>query len=205
MSERPPSARTRTSRALSIVAAALLLSGAAAASTLTLGCGPSGAAPKTANVQAGDLPDGAEWNGVYFSPLYGYLHILQDGPNVSGKWMRPVKDRWGELHGKITGDLIRFEWTERVIGLVGPNATRSGRGYFKYARPAGDNVDDTIAGQIGVGPNEVGEPWDAVKQRNMMPDLASIGGTTSGDLGGGDWDSENKEPGKPEPPAPPPP
>ena len=33
------------------------------------------------------------------------------------------------------------------------------------------------------------------------PDLASIGGTGASDLGGGDWDSENKEQGTPEEPA----
>lgn len=168
------------------------------------GCGPGGSGAKTANVQPGDMPEGGDWNGVYFSELYGYLHLVQDGNSISGKWLRPHKDRWGEVNGQVTGDLARFEWKEHTVGLVGPNASKSGRGYFKYKRPEGDNVDDQIVGEIGRGGDEVGDPWDAIKQRNVKPDLASIGGSSSGDLGGGDWDGENKEGGAPEEPQPPP-
>ncbi|MEZ4298937.1 MAG: hypothetical protein R3B70_28570 [Polyangiaceae bacterium] len=168
------------------------------------GCGPSTPDAKTANVQAGDMPEGGEWTGVYYSELYGYLHVVQDGNAISGKWIRPHKDKWGEVNGQVTGDLMKFEWKEHTVGLVGPNATRSGRGYFKYKRPQGDNVDDQIAGEIGRGADEVGDPWDAIKQRNVKPDLASIGGGGPGEIGGGDWDSENKEPGAPEAPQPPP-
>ncbi len=168
------------------------------------GCGPSTPDAKSANVQAGDMPAGGEWTGVYFSELYGYLHIVQDGNAISGKWIRTHKDRWGEVHGQVTGDLMRFEWKEYTVGLVGPNAMREGRGYFKYKRPPGDNVDDQLVGEIGRGQDEVGDPWETIKQRNVQPDLASIGGTGSGDLGGGDFDGENKEEGKPEAPQPPP-
>lgn len=183
-------------RRFTIVALAVLVT----APLSSLGCS-STQGPKTAKVQAGDMPDGADWSGVYYSELYGYLHIVQDGNVVSGKWLRPVKDRWGELHGQATGDLIKFSWTEHTIGSVGPTSNKTGKGYFKYKRPAGDNTDDTIVGQIGVGSDETGQPWDAVKQRNVNPDLGSIGGTGAMDVGGGDWDNENKEQGKPEPPA----
>lgn len=170
-----------------------------------LGCGPGGSDAKSANVQPGDMPEGGEWTGVYFSELYGYLHIVQDGNAISGKWLRTHKDRWGEVHGQVTGDVMHFEWKEYTVGLVGPNSMKSGRGYFKYSRPKGDNVDDEIKGEIGRGQDEVGDPWEAIKQRNVKPDLASIGGTGSGDIGGGDWDGENKEEGSPEAPQPPPP
>jgi hypothetical protein len=189
---------------LTIATAAVTSMVPVAISAAALGCS-GGPAPKLAKVENGDMPDGADWTGVYFSELYGHLHLAQDGTSVSGKWIRPVKDRWGELSGQVTGDVIRFEWTEHVIGGVGPKSARKGKGYFKYKRPAGDNVDDTIAGEIGIGGDEVGEPWDAIKQRNMAPDLASIGGTGATDIGGGDWDGENKEQGPPEEPAPPPP
>src|SRR5690348_16828983 len=43
------------------------------------GCGPGSGDAKMANVQAGDLPAGGDWTGVWFSELYGYLHIVQDG------------------------------------------------------------------------------------------------------------------------------
>ena len=40
----------------------------------------------------------------------------------------------------------------------------------------------------------------AIKQRNIPPDLNSIAGSGAMDLGGGDWDTDNKEKGKSEPP-----
>ncbi len=164
------------------------------------GCdGPGG---KVANVQSGDMPSGAKWDGVYFNELYGHLHLkTTGGSHAKGRWQRPQKDRWGDIEGDITGDVLHFTWTEYTTGLVGPNAKKSGKGYFKYKRPAGDNVDDTIVGEKGPGEDEVGDPWDAVKQRRMDPHPESIGGTGSGDIGGGDWDSESKEKGKPEGPA----
>src|SRR3712207_3217467 len=116
----------------------------------SIGCSGGGSA-KTASIKAGTMPDGAEWRGVYFSQLYGYLHIDTEGDKVHGKWQRPHKDKWGELHGTIDGDLIRFAWTEHTVGAVGPNSSRSGKGYLKYSRPKGDNVDDVINGEIGRG------------------------------------------------------
>jgi hypothetical protein len=175
---------------------------AALASTPVLaGCSGGGGSGKTANVTPGDMPQGASWTGVYFSELYGFLHIVQDGNAIVGKWQRPHKDRWGSIKGEATGDVIHFEWTEHVTGLIGPNSEKKGKGYFKYKRPEGDNVDDQIVGEIGRDNDETGEPWDAIKQRNVNPDLDSIGGTGAGDIGGGDWDSDNKEQGSPEAPA----
>ena len=168
---------------------------ASAIALSSLGCGSSPSGPETADVKAGNMPDGGNWTGVYYSQLYGYLHVVQEGSTVSGRWLRPVKDRWGELAGKAKGNVVRFEWTEYKIGGVGPNSSKAGRGYFKYTRPEGDNVDDVIVGEIGTGESEVGSPWDAIKQRNMNPDLGSIGGSTASDIGGGDWDSDNSEEG----------
>ncbi len=181
-----------------VAAAGALLFGPAA-----LGCGSTTSA-KTASVTPGDMPEGGDWTGVWYSELYGYLHMVQEGNQIDGRWMRPVKDRWGELHGTATGDVVRFTWTEHKIGAVGPSSSLKGKGYFKYKRPPGENVDDTFAGEIGRNEDETGESWEAVKQRNVNPDLKSIGGTGSGDIGGGDWDSENKEQGEPEAPAAPP-
>ena len=181
---------------IAVAAGALVLGPA------VLGCGSTPSA-KTAQIQAGDMPDGADWSGVYFNELYGFLHVIQEGDKVNGKWQRPQKEKWGELHGTATGNVLRFDWTEYKTGVVGPNSQTSGKGYFKYSRPEGDNVDDRIDGEIGYGQDEVGNPWDGIKQRNVKPDLTSIGGTGAGDIGGGDWDGENKEQGSPEAPTPP--
>jgi hypothetical protein len=164
-----------------------------------LGCSntPEG---KLAKVEQGDLPSGAKWDGVYYSELYGSLHIKVSGGKVKGRWERPHKDRWGEVEGEVNGDVMKFAWSEYNRGLVGPNAKRRGKGYFKYKRPEGNNVDDNIVGEIGEGEDEVGSPWEAVKQRNIPPNPDSIVGSGSGDVGGGDWDSDSKEKGKSEPP-----
>ncbi|MEO7331783.1 MAG: hypothetical protein ABI193_24620 [Minicystis sp.] len=182
----------------------LMAAGALLAAPLSAtGCSDTPTA-RMAKVSAGDMPQGADWNGVYFSELYGYLHLVQDGNTITGKWQRPHKDRWGEVKGTATGDLVHFMWKEYTVGSVGPNSAKSGKGYLKYKRPAGENVDDSVVGEIGRGEDEVGEPWEAVKQRNIKADLSSIGGTGSGDIGGGDWDGDNKEKGAPEAPKSPP-
>jgi hypothetical protein len=141
------------------------------------------------------MPTAGSWEGVYYSPLFGHLHMVQSGNHIKGKWQRPRKGQWGELEGDIDGNLLRFEWTEYIDGLVGPNSRKTGKGYFVYSRPEGDNVDDVINGEVGRGEDEVGTPWDAVKQRNVDPDLDAIGGVGATEVGGGDWDSGNDEGG----------
>lgn len=174
----------------------------AALSIAAAGCGGGGGGPKTANVKAGDMPESAEWTGVYFSPLYGYIHLIQQGNSVNGKWQRPDKSRWADVHGEATGNLLKFTWTEYAVGVIGPGAKVSGKGYLVYTRPAGDNVDDQIAGELGKGESEVGSEIDGIKQRNVNPDPDSIGGSSPTEVGGGDWDGDAKEKGTPEEPAP---
>ena len=90
--------------------------------------------PKTANVKAGTMPEGGEWQGVYYSQHYGHLHLLADGDSVSGAWKTPM-GLFGELHGKTEGNLLRYEWKERRIGAVGKDAVKEGKGYFVYSEP----------------------------------------------------------------------
>lgn len=170
---------------------------------LLAACSGTGSA-KTADVVASAMPSGADWSGVYFDPVFGYFHLIQEGKTVAGKWIRPHKEKWGELRGEATENLLKFTWTEYTIGAIGANAERTGRGYFTYTRPEGENVDDKIVGEMGKGQDEVGMTLSAVEQRNVKPDPGSIGGSGATDIGGGDWDSESKESGTPEPPAPPP-
>ena len=175
------------------------VSGLLSTSLFSAGCnGSSGA--KTASVTPADMPEGGDWTGVYFDQFYGYFHLVQDGKAVNGKWIRPQKDRWGELHGDATGNVLKFTWTEYTIGAIGKNAEKSGRGYMVYSRPAGENVDDKVNGELGRGNDEVGEKLEGVKQRNQNPDLGSIGGTGATDITGGDWDGDSKESSPPEEP-----
>ena len=60
--------------------------------------------------------------------------------------------------------------------MVGPSADKKGHGYFVYVRPnKGTGKDpDEIHGQWGLGDNESGNKWDAVKQTNVEPDPKSV-------------------------------
>ena len=175
----------------------------AAGTAVVAGC-PNAVNPaKVADVKPGPMPTEAKWEGVYYSALFGFLHVVEEGNRVIGRWERPVKDRWGELRGKIDGNLCKFTWIETIYGVITPESRKEGKGYFVYSRPEGENVDDEIAGQVGRGDDEIGVEWKAVKQRNMKPDIGSIGNESSSDVGGGDWDSPNKQKGEPEAPKPP--
>jgi hypothetical protein len=149
----------------------LVLSAAA-----VLGCGAKPAA-QSANVVVGEMPEGADWKGVYFSQVYGNLHLQPDGGEMVGKWRTVAGDSTGELRGKTDGNVLRYEWTERKIGMIGPSASRSGKGYFKYLRPKGEEGaknPDEIEGEWGLGEKDSGNSWKAVKQANREPDFKSV-------------------------------
>src|SRR5882757_8461186 len=50
--------------------------------------GGSGGGGKYANIKPGTMPPDASWNGVYFNPQYGNLHLVETGGSVAGKWKR---------------------------------------------------------------------------------------------------------------------
>ena len=140
-------------------------------------CG-SGEGAKSANIKAGDMPAGETWTGVYYHPVFGYLHLVEEGTSIIGRWRRSDQSAWGELSGTKMGNVLHFKWKERKYGLVGPAAETQGKGVFVFKM--GDNDIPNLDGQYGLGDAEVGSDWDLVKQQRMQPDLNSI----SGDLGG---------------------
>ncbi len=156
-------------------------------------CGGSDAAkPKFAKVKAQDMPEKGEWTGVYYSPVYGYLHLVKEGTNVSGRWLTTSGASWGELHGNALGDVLRYSWTEYKIGQVGAAAKTSGRGYFRYVVPKeGEIGNDELEGEWGAGQSDAGNPWNAIKQRNRIPDPDSIAPDASeAGASTGGWDEE---------------
>ncbi len=157
------------------------------------GCGPKPLGAKLAQIESAPMPENATWEGVYFSPLFGTLHLVPEGNLINGRWQRPSKGEWGKLQGNANGSVLRFDWDEYKDGLVGPNSKKSGKGYFVYSRPDGDNVDDILKGAIGRGADETGSDWVAIKQRNVKANIHSIGGVGAADVGGGDWDKGNGE------------
>jgi hypothetical protein len=147
------------------------------------GCG-GGSGPKFGNIKAGELPSGESWAGVYYNPVYGYLHMVDQGENVVGRWKRTDSSHWGELSGTAEGNVMHFQWKEHQYGAVGPSSDIKGEGVFVYKM--GESAPE-LDGQYSLADsNSVGQ-WHCVKQLNTKPDLNSINGDnptdapTSGD------------------------
>lgn len=170
---------------------ALAISGlffaAFAVSPALVGCSGEPAA-KHAQVTAGSMPEGESWNGVYYHPVFGNLHMLEEGSNIIGRWKRSNQSAWGELSGTITGNVVHFQWKEHQVGMVGASSTTTGRGYFVYKM--GKEGIAELDGGYGMNQDEVGSDWHCVKQQRMNPDLKSISGDTGGIAppAAGHWD-----------------
>ena len=144
------------------------------------GCGGSPYTKFRTPKTAGELPAGESWDGVYFNPVYGYLHLVPNGDNMVGKWKRADSSHWGELSGTVEGNIFRFTWTEHRYGAIGPSGDVHGSGVFIYKVPP--QKDDSIKvipeldGQYALDDSsEIGD-WHCVKQLNLKPDLSSITG-----------------------------
>ncbi len=150
-----------------------------------------------ANLTPGPMPDGGSFTGVWFSPQYGEMHMMQTGASVVAEYTKD--ERSGRIQGTATGNVLRFEWRERRELVSGVPQTLRGRGYFQYT--VGDDGRHNILGEWGIDNNEVGGgPWNAYRLRNRRPSLNSDGGAdTSGgeqpesfesdDSGGASFDS----------------
>lgn len=141
------------------------------------GCGNSGDA-NVANVASGPMPEGETWSGVYFHPVFGYLHLEEQGSNVVGRWKRTDHTFWGEMSGTVTGNVFHYQWKEHKIGMLGAASTTQGKGYFVY-KVNKENIGE-LDGQYGLKDSETGSSWKGVKQVRMPPDLKSIGGGEEG-------------------------
>ena len=66
---------------------------------------------------------GAEWSGVYFSELYGYLHIVQDGNTITGKWQLEQPDLRFPLLREI--DVVSLTAPPVPLGSTRSEGTRT--------------------------------------------------------------------------------
>jgi hypothetical protein len=162
-------------------------------------CGGGGG---RADVTIGPMPQGGSYTGVWFSPQYGEMHMVQTGQNVIGEYTKD--ERHGRIQGTVNGNVMRFEWNEEreMVGGL-PQVTR-GRGYFRYE--IGQDERHNLLGEWGLDDNEIGGgDWNAYRMRNRRPQLStdSQGGATGEDgmtpfesEGGGDtFDSEGDDSG----------
>jgi hypothetical protein len=155
----------------------LVLFGAAA-------CGPS-----TPEIKAGNMPDGGNFSGVYFSQQYGTMNMVQNGNAVVGEYESDMRS--GKIQGEVQGDLLRFEWIENKA-MVSNRATETkGHGYFRYLVDAG-NGQHLLKGEWGLGDKEVGGgPWNAYKAKGKEPQLKGGSGSSSGGESEGSDDSSD--------------
>ncbi len=152
-----------------------------ALSASALACG-GGQTAKFAQVKAGEMPSGESWVGVYYNPVYGYMHMIQQDGNIVARWKRTDGSHWGELSGSADGNVLHFTWKEHKYGTVGPSADSHGSGQFVYKMPADGKIPE-LDGQYALDDSaDVGD-WHCVKQLNMKPDLDSISGKTNDNMG----------------------
>ncbi|MDQ3036332.1 MAG: hypothetical protein M3Y87_28290, partial [Myxococcota bacterium] len=155
---------------------ALMIGLTVSLAALAIGCGGGGA-----NVSAGPMPDSGTYTGIWHSPQYGEMHLVQTGTQVVGCYTKD--ERHGRIQGTVQGNLMRFEWSERREMVSGRPTLTRGRGYFQYA--IGGDGDHYATGEWGHDDNETGGgPWRAVRDRRVQrrpdPDTCGVAGA-SGD------------------------
>lgn len=138
--------------------------------------------------KAGEMPAGESWQGVYFHPIFGHLHLVEQGTNIVGRWKRADESAWGELEGTVEGNIIRYKWVEHKIGLVGAASSSKGKGWFQYQAAKEEKGSAEIDGKFGLEDGPEDADWHSVKQQRMTPNLDSINGDTAGaPSAGGGW------------------
>jgi hypothetical protein len=150
-----------------------------AVAVAALGCAGAHTA-KFGNIAAGEMPASESWVGVYYNPVYGYLHMIEQDGNIVGRWKRTDSSHWGELSGTVEGNVMHFTWKEHKYGAVGPSADSHGSGIFVYKM--GQNDIPELTGKYALDESSDVGDWHCVKQTNMKVDLNSITGDNPADL-----------------------
>jgi hypothetical protein len=146
----------------------------ASAGAVVGGCAGSQTGRFSIGQKAGEMPSGQAWEGVYYNPVYGYLHVVGSEGNLTGRWQRTNHSAWGELSGQAEGNVLHFTWTEHKYGEVGPASDTQGTGVFVYK--IGENEIGELDGEYAVKDNDSVGQWHCVKQKNVKPDIKSING-----------------------------
>jgi hypothetical protein len=147
----------------------------------TVACGGGGAA-KFPVWKAGEMPSGESWVGVFYNPVYGYLHMIEQDGNIVGRWKRTDGSHWGELSGTAEGNVMHFTWKEHKYGSVGPSSDSKGSGQFQYFLPTDGKIPELNGVYALDDATDTGD-WHCVKQMNMKPDLNSINGNSNDNMG----------------------
>ncbi len=150
---------------------------------LLAGCGGGGA-----NVTPGPMPAGGTFTGVWHSPQYGEMNMIQTGNHVIGEYVKD--ERSGRIQGTVDGDIMHFQWQESREMVSGSPSITRGHGYFRYQ--IGQDGDAYVKGEWGIDANESGGgPWNAVKSRRGHPHLSTQATANSDTSGGDSSDDDN--------------
>lgn len=155
---------------------------------LLLGAVACGGSSKP-DVQTGPMPEGGSFTGVFFSPHYGEMHMIQDGAHVRGKYEKD--ERKGTIIGEADGNLLMFEWTEKKAMISNRPQETKGRGYFQYVVDPG-NGEHKIMGRWGLEDDHSGGgPWNAYKSKSREPSLDANASGEGGEYYDEDLDSDS--------------
>jgi hypothetical protein len=171
-----------------IASATLWLWSAALLVLGTVACGSS-----VPEIKAGKMPEGGSFTGVYFSPQYGEMNMIQNGSAVIGEYKQEMRS--GKIQGEASGDLLKFEWVEHKAMVSNRAQETRGHGYFRYVVDPG-NGEHVLKGEWGLGDAMMGGgPWNGVKSKRKEPKLtqSASGGESDEETEGGSEESESKE------------
>lgn len=134
---------------------------------LVVGCGGG-----PAGVKSAPMPEGGNWSGVYYSPQYGEMHLVQNGSAVMGRYKKD--ERSGDVQGEADGNLLTFEWVEYKAMVSNRPQETKGHGYFQYMVDP-NSGDHVLKGRWGIGDSDTnGGEWNAYRARNKEPDPDSL-------------------------------
>jgi len=109
----------------------------------------------------GPMPDGADFEGVWFSPQYKHMYLTQSGDRVTGVYSY---ERGGKLTGTVQGDLLKFEWRDAGAKQSAQRSMK-GRGFLKLVEEDGEKK---LEGEWGYGERYRGAgPWTAEYIRTL--------------------------------------
>jgi hypothetical protein len=160
---------------------------ALAAIALLTACAGKGLPP----IEVKSMPEGGSFTGVWFSPQYGEMHILQSGSSAIGRYTKD--ERAGRLQGNVEGDVMRFEWSEQRELIVGRKVQTKGHGYFRIVRDEAEKSWKLVGEWGNDAAERGGGPWNAVKSRTRKPEIDSSGNEVDPSSGGSSSSSGSED------------
>jgi len=109
--------------------------------------------------------------------------LVSDGTRVQGAWRTVSEQAYGELTGRVRGNLLTYTWVERD-GVSAGGAVRRGTGYFVYVIREPENVHELYGERHAA--HAGAEIARARKWTWVEPDLWNV--RPSGSYSGGETD-----------------